>query len=215
MNKVLEIGCGPVYYKPKEDEEVVYTDLLPFKHVDVTFDLNEFPYPFEDNTFDKVVARHILEHVKHIFKTIEELHRISRNGAEWYIVTPFFSASIMHANFDHRIGFGYGSFNSHDPQKRVSKYDSKMYKFPELKIRRIYLRFGTRGNPTEKLNWLINPIVNLAPRFYQRFFCWILPVEEIRYWLEVVKIPEEQLEKSSKDIKEGNIRNAEEFLNEL
>ena len=69
----LHIGCGyeilPGYLN---------TDSLPLPGVDQVLDLDQFPYPFEDNTFDEVFSAHVLEHVSDLGKTMEEFTRICK-----------------------------------------------------------------------------------------------------------------------------------------
>ncbi len=54
----LNLGCGK---QIKED----YTNLdkVALEGVDVVHDLDVFPYPFRDNTFDEILCSHVLEHV--------------------------------------------------------------------------------------------------------------------------------------------------------
>ncbi len=183
--KVLEIGSGVQYYKPKKNETVIHSDKLPLPHVEVIFDLNKFPYPFNNNTFNKVVANHILEHLLYPMKTMEEVHRICRSNAIIEIEVPFFSSSVAHTCLDHRNFFGWTTFDDYDPE-HIDKWDNPLYILPAFKIIERKLIFG-RHRSTKKVNFIINPIINAMPRFYQRFFCWIFPCEVIRYKLKVDK----------------------------
>jgi len=54
----LNLGCGYTIL-----DGWVNLDYLDGQGVDVVHDLEKFPYPFKDNTFDKVLASHIIEHV--------------------------------------------------------------------------------------------------------------------------------------------------------
>lgn len=66
---------------------------------------------------------------------------------------------------------------------------------PNFKIKKVHLSFREYFTHDERktffnpfkwigLEWLINKF----SRIYERFFCWILPVGEIYYELEIVKI---------------------------
>lgn len=68
---------------------------------DVLWDLNEFPYPFEDNTFDEILAYSILEHLDDLVKVMEELHRIAKPGAILYVGVPYWD------------GYGFASDPTH------------------------------------------------------------------------------------------------------
>ena len=72
--KKLNVGCG-------DDIKEGYTnlDFVKLGGVDVVHDLNKFPWPFKDNTFDRVYASHVLEHVDDLIKIMKEIQRISKN----------------------------------------------------------------------------------------------------------------------------------------
>jgi len=57
----------------------------------MVFDLDVFPYPFEDNTFDEIYSAHVLEHVTDMGKTMEELTRIGKPGCEIKVIVPYFT----------------------------------------------------------------------------------------------------------------------------
>lgn len=84
--KILDIGCGKNKYKSRGDT-VVGMDIILFPDVDFTHNMEDFPYPFGDGEFDKVVMQHSLEHVskQNNIKIIEEIHRILKPRG-WLIV---------------------------------------------------------------------------------------------------------------------------------
>ena len=55
---------------------------------DVEHNLNEFPYPFRDNTIDEVIMSHIIEHLESPLKVMEEIWRICKSGALVHIRIP-------------------------------------------------------------------------------------------------------------------------------
>jgi SAM-dependent methyltransferase len=94
MKKQLLIGSGPDRTKKVvadgeslDWEDLTTLDLDPDCGADVIWDLENFPYPFMDNTFDEIHAYEILEHLgsqgdyKFFFKQFEEFWRILKpNG---------------------------------------------------------------------------------------------------------------------------------------
>lgn len=48
--------------------------------VDVVWDLNKCPYPFEDDSVDYVLAKHVLEHLDDVISVMNGLHRILKKG---------------------------------------------------------------------------------------------------------------------------------------
>ena len=73
--KILDVGCGT-----NKVEGAIGLDYNPLTGADVIHDLGVIPYPFEDNEFDKVVSRHVVEHVPDVMAFVTELYRITKNG---------------------------------------------------------------------------------------------------------------------------------------
>ena len=54
----LNLGCGRKIFKNS-----VNLDRVKLDGVDVVHDLNKFPYPFKDESFDEIKALAVLEHL--------------------------------------------------------------------------------------------------------------------------------------------------------
>lgn len=94
---MLDIGCGS-----QKAEGAIGLDIFPYEGVDVVHNIDEFPWPFKENQFEKVKAQHIIEHVANIADFLKEIHRISAPGAEVSIVTPHFTSLDSWADPTHR-----------------------------------------------------------------------------------------------------------------
>lgn len=82
--KVLNIGCGYATYNAPN---VVNMDA--YGTPQVKWDLaNPEPLPFPDNSFDFILANHILEHVPNWFHCFEECSRILKVGGHMEIWVP-------------------------------------------------------------------------------------------------------------------------------
>lgn len=82
----LNLGCG----NKIKDGWVNVDQKSP---AEVIHDLNSFPWPFEDNSFDEIEAIHVLEHLgkgipENRIKIIKELYRIAKNGCFISIIVP-------------------------------------------------------------------------------------------------------------------------------
>lgn len=51
-------------------------------------DLNSDPIPFDDDSFDVVVAAHVIEHVREPIKLIAECFRVLKPGGKLYVEAP-------------------------------------------------------------------------------------------------------------------------------
>ncbi len=98
--RVLDVGCGSAKYPG-----AVGLDISSGAQADVVHDLDVFPYPFEDDTFDQVLMQDVLEHLAEPIKVIEELHRICRPGGRIHLRTPHFSSVLAYSDPTHRHYF--------------------------------------------------------------------------------------------------------------
>jgi SAM-dependent methyltransferase len=83
--KVLNLGCGFAKFAA-----VNVTNLDAFDNCkpDVKWDLAVTPLPFEDNTFDFIIANHILEHVPNWWNVFCECARILKPGGRLEVWGP-------------------------------------------------------------------------------------------------------------------------------
>lgn len=81
----LNLGCGS-----KKLEGYVNVDR--FGDPDVRWDLEQFPWPWENDSVDLVLMVHVLEHLGQdsgtFLKMIQELYRVCRNDARVIIIVP-------------------------------------------------------------------------------------------------------------------------------
>jgi len=170
--KKLNLGCGL-------DIKKGYTNLdsIKLKGVDVVYDLNKFPYPFKDNEFDEVYTSHVLEHLDDLVKVMKELKRICKPKAKIIIRVPHFSCGVSYRDPTHKRLFSYFTFDYFT--------DKCFYNLPKFRIISRKLNFTRWTFPF--LNKVFNPIININPEIYERFFCWILPCSEVLFELKVIK----------------------------
>ena len=169
--KKLNLGCGKDIRKG-----YINIDFIKYPGIDVTHNLNEYPWPFHDNTFDEIYASHILEHLEDLKKTMQEMKRICKNYATIEIRVPHFSCGVSYRDPTHKRVFSYFTFDY---------FEKGEYGLPQFKIIKKRLNF-TRLSFVF-FNKFFNPIINLAPAIYERFFCWMLPCSEALFELKIEK----------------------------
>lgn len=84
----LVVGCGPYYQRRALSHAETLLDVLPFPGLDVVHDLNVSPWPFPAESFDEVVALHVVEHLRDLIQFMNEAHRVLRPGGALYLETP-------------------------------------------------------------------------------------------------------------------------------
>lgn len=103
--KKLNLGCGLDVRK-----DCVNLDLVKLPGIDVVHDLNKFPYPFKENTFDEILCLNVLEHVRDFVKVLGELHRISKPDAIIVVSVPYWNSNLAWADPQHKRGFTLDTF---------------------------------------------------------------------------------------------------------
>lgn len=85
---ILNLGCGDNILKEEMEVRFCNLDREPREGVDVAHDLETTPLPFEDETFDGILATHVLEHINNFLPLMKELIRILKPKGYLYIKTP-------------------------------------------------------------------------------------------------------------------------------
>ena len=83
----LNLGCGrnPI-------DGYVNLDRAALPGVDVVHNLEQFPLPFDDDTFDEILGVDLIEHITDALGLMGELYRIAKPGALCTFLLPFGSS---------------------------------------------------------------------------------------------------------------------------
>jgi len=96
MKVKLDIGCGR-----DKDPEFFGIDITGWPGVDLTWDMEKFPWPIEDNSFSYIKAIHVVEHINDQVGFFREIHRIAKKDAVVHLETPHYSSSNSWADPTH------------------------------------------------------------------------------------------------------------------
>ncbi len=121
--KKLNLGCGRDIRK-----NYVNIDFTKMLGIDVVHDLNKFPYPFKDNTFEEIECRHVVCLLEDPVKVMEELHRICKNGAIIKIFDVYYNCSSPGNDPYLKRTFNENSFNWLDKTYSTGYYTSRHFK---------------------------------------------------------------------------------------
>ena len=137
-SRKLNLGCGLAAKKG-----YINLDKIKLKGVDVVHNLDKYPWPFPNNYFDEIYGQDVIEHVKDLFKAMQEIHRISKNNAAVGLIVPYWhSSSAFYPNHHHF--FNIDSMKFFTEQR---SYDS----YPGFKLEKIKLI-------PSKIGFLIPPL---------------------------------------------------------
>jgi SAM-dependent methyltransferase len=177
MIKKLDLGCGK-----NKKENYIGIDISPDADADIIHDLNLFPYPFKNDEFDYINIDNVIEHLDNVVKVLEELHRISKNGANIRIVAPFFRSYYSYIDPTHKHFFSYRSFDYFDPKKDFhKKYKYSKCLFNVKKV--VFDETITHGLPGKMLVWFANKY----PILYETRISRIFILSTLNYYLETIK----------------------------
>lgn len=179
MKKILELGSGKHPYKPKKGEEVIHLDIVKLPHIEVVHDLNKFPWPFEDDEFDEIIANNVLEHLNDIVKVMKEIWRILKPKGILKARVPYFAHPNAFTDPTHKQFFTLHTFDYWDPSTNAGQdlgHEVGRYRF---KIKRKELIFlGKKA---------FLRFFNRIPDAYEVILSRILPADEIYIELEKIK----------------------------
>lgn len=133
----LNLGSGN---DPKDG--YINCDFLDLPTVDKVLNCVDFPYPFEDNSAEKIMAVDLIEHLPNFTKDdrpmiiafIEECYRILKPGGELYIQTPGYNAEFLWQDPTHVRGFHIKTFDLFDPETEFGK-TTGFYSEAKFKVR--------------------------------------------------------------------------------
>ena len=178
MPRILDVGCG-VHKQPG----AIGIDRNPATSADVLCNLDRFPYPFRDNSFDRVLAIHVIEHVADVMATMEEFHRLVRPGGTVRIETPHYTDFSSFCDPTHRSHLNSFSFRYFGENHGGFGYYTKA-KFREISVEVKLLSFW---------RWLgFEFLVNHFPRyrrFWEHYLCFVVRGKVMNFEFEAIKPP--------------------------
>jgi SAM-dependent methyltransferase len=193
--KILNFGCGTTRM-----EGAINIDHIKLPNVDIAFDFEKFPYPFENNSVDEIHMYFVLEHLNDHFGVIRELHRILKRKGRLYIRVPHFSSVYAWGEFTHKRGYAWGSFDIFGDFSGRSYYSDIRFKVVRKRIKYFltypynWYKFNTWFPHWEK-KWYgsvvkipvlsIQFLIDLSPEIFERFWCyWVGGASEVYAILE-------------------------------
>ena len=109
----LNLGCGDT---PRTG--FCNVDIAARPGVDLVFDLDTRPWPLPDGHFEEVLLIDVLEHLPDLIGTMEEVWRVSQNGARITLRVPYWNSRWAWLDPQHRRAFHECTFDFFDPSKK-------------------------------------------------------------------------------------------------
>jgi len=173
--KVLHIGSGKAALPGTKT-----IDIIDFPEVDVVHDLDIFPWPFADNSYDLIFAHSVFEHLENQLKTMEEISRILKPGGRLVITVPYFRCVDAFTDSTHTHFFTTQSLNYYIRGSELSNFE-----YTNVKFKKIGFWYGWPHPSKNILVRLLKKIMNRYPYFYDQYLSIIFPVKILIWELEL------------------------------
>jgi ubiquinone/menaquinone biosynthesis C-methylase UbiE len=174
--RILDVGCGI-----NKLAGAIGIDRNPRSRADILCDLDRFPYPFRDSSFDRLQAVHVIEHVNDVLQTMEEFHRLVRPGGSIFLVTPHYTDFSSFCDPTHRWHLNSFSFRYFGEDNAGYGYYSAV-RLREKKVRvRLLALWRYMG---------FELLVNAFPRFrrfWEHYLCYVVRGKVMEFEFEVLK----------------------------
>lgn len=177
---ILDVGCGH-----RKLPGAIGVDWNPRTAADVIHDLNAFPYPFADNTFDEIYCDSILEHLDDFFKVMEELHRITRADGRIQVKVPYYTSFDAYTDPTHKHFFTSRSFDYFREDFRYNYYTNARFMIVNRYL--TFLKLKQLGGLSPYQLCGIEFFANRCLKIYEAFFAYIFPGHVLSFTLQVVK----------------------------
>lgn len=171
--RILDLGCGN-----KLRPGAVGIDFNSRTKATIIHNLNVFPYPIENNSFDEVYLDNTLEHLASVVDVMEEVHRITVPGGLVVVIVPYFRSTWAAVDPTHTHSFAVNSFGYFDPDDILcQRYD---YTLARFKVQQVVF------NESHKSRWVRRQVTKFANRWpsrYEYYFSHLFPLDDITFYL--------------------------------
>jgi SAM-dependent methyltransferase len=125
MNEIIKInlGAGNDIF-----DGYVNHDIAQLPGINVTHNLNEYPWPWASDSVTEIHAKDVIEHLDDFIAVMEEMHRILKVGGIAFIKVPYWNSWSAHVDPTHKRGFHELTFHFLDlnsPWRRERPYYTK------------------------------------------------------------------------------------------
>jgi SAM-dependent methyltransferase len=169
--RVLDVGCGSA-----KVPGAVGLDIAKDTDADIVHDLNVFPYPLDEASFDHVVMQDVLEHVEDPIAVVTELHRILRDGGHLHLRTPHFSSVLAYSDPSHLHYFSTLAIRSL-AEPRFAHYTTARFRIIHVTLD-LWLPFRLAG---------VAALANRFPDAYEKYLAFRFPAMNIRAQFAAIK----------------------------
>ena len=165
--RILHIGSGSRILPGAET-----VDILALPGVDVVHDLDVFPWPYEDSSFDLIYGHNVFEHLEDQIATMEEFWRILKPTGRVVLTVPYFRSVDAFTDSTHEHFFTSRSLNYFIDAKN----SQSEYKYTTKLFSKIGFWYGWPHRSPNPIKQMIKSIAHNHPNFYDQYLSLLFPV---------------------------------------
>jgi len=181
--RILDVGCGASKF-----EGSIGIDRLNMPEVDVVWELDNLPWPFEDKSFERIIFKHAIMHLSDISKVMDEVYRLLNDDGTVEILAPHYSSDNSFTDPTHKFSLGIRSMNYFCDNLPNWKYN---YSDNLFKLNTCYISFlqcnvdFNKQGYKSRTNFFkligIEFFANKFPRLYEKYLCNYIPANEVYF----------------------------------
>lgn len=175
--RALDIGCGG-----RKLPGAMGMDVLKLPGVDIVHNLDAYPWPVRDNEYDLVFANHFVEHTRDVVRTMEEIHRILKQGGRAVIQVPYFRSTDAYTDPTHTH-----YFTSQSMDYFVEGTHEAAYNYTPARFTKLGFWYGWPHPSRNPLRQALKHWMHDHPQAYDQHLSLIIPTECLTWELEAVK----------------------------
>lgn len=175
--KMLNLGCGGQRYP-----NVIGIDRAKSSAADIVHDLDVFPWPVDDSSIDVVLAFQFLEHVDDIPRLMEEVYRITKNGARIIIEVPYFRSVGAFQDPTHKHFFTTKTMDYFCANRAQNKF---RYADVDFELKGFWI--GWPAQSKNPLTRVFKKFIKKYHNFYDTYLSYIAPAQILVFELETKK----------------------------
>lgn len=158
---ILNLGCGF-----KKLEGAINVDGFAECEPDLIWNLNDFPYPWADNSVDEIFAYNVFEHLEDWWRAFQEVTRILKIRGRFEMRVPDSTSdtALLYRDHLHVLGiFSFDGIANRTKGRQLNAWAAAQDVLPIALVR--YARI-----PFAEYNWIPKWILKRLGKHFRNFF---------------------------------------------
>lgn len=164
--KILNIGSLSIDLQDLHSD-ITNLDINYYSSVDIVGDAHELP--LKDESFDAILFKNVLEHIRNPTKVMSEIERVLKPGGYLYIKLPFLQPF-------HAVPDDYQRYSQNGMKELLKDYKE--------------LEFGISVGPGSMLSWMLREYLAVLTSFgnYKAYQAGIIVWGWLTFWIKYMDI---------------------------